>query len=62
MLTSGTNVSRVPYIGFKGDYTKLDAVDFIGLGADENSSALSVQHELEELEPEPEPEHDHDAL
>ncbi len=40
MLTSAAGVSRVPYIGFKGDYSKLDALDFIGLAADEESRAF----------------------
>ena len=34
MLTSSAGVSRVPYIGWKGDYSKLDVVDYIGLASD----------------------------
>jgi len=33
VLTSDAGVSRVPYIGYKGDYSKLDVVDYIGLAS-----------------------------
>ena len=31
VLTSAAGVSRVPYMGFKGDYSKLDVLDFIAV-------------------------------
>ena len=39
VLTSDAGVSRVPYIGYKGDYSKLDVVDYIGLGSDYDDRA-----------------------
>ena len=35
VLTAAAGVSRVPYMGWKGDYSKLDVLDFIAvLGLD----------------------------
>ena len=31
VLTAAAGVSRVPYIGWKGDYSKLDVLDFIAV-------------------------------
>ena len=42
MLTSAAGVSRVPYIGWKGDFSKLDVIDQIAVFSSDADSCASL--------------------